>query len=246
VKTIKNILGRIFAVWALITFIATFLIIFIPSMITWLIPGSKGQGIFIRIARFWMNIWLHIAGCPIKIRGKENFTPNMTYIVTCNHNSLMDVPLSCPYIPGPNKTIAKSSFAKIPLFGFFYMKGSVLVDRKNETSRRQSYEKMRKVLKTGMHMCIYPEGTRNRTNEPLKKFKDGAFKLAVDSNTSIIPAIIFNTKKVLPPGKVFYFWPQKLQIHFLAPVEINKFNSYLELKEKVFSIMTEYYVNNSI
>jgi 1-acyl-sn-glycerol-3-phosphate acyltransferase len=122
-RIVKEILGRVFAFWALVTFLITFLIIFIPSMLCWLIPEPQGQDIFIKIARLWMNVWLTLVGCPLKVRGQQNFIKGKTYIVTCNHNSLMDVPLSCPYIPGPNKTIAKSSFAKIPLFGFFYMKG---------------------------------------------------------------------------------------------------------------------------
>lgn len=191
-----------------------------------------------------MNVWLNMVGCPIKVSGKENFKAGKTYIVTCNHNSLMDVPLSCPYIPGPNKTIAKASFAKIPLFGFFYMKGSVLVNRNDEQSRRQSFEKMKNVLSNGMHMSIYPEGTRNRTAEPLKKFHDGAFKLAVDTGTSIIPAIMFNTKKALPPGKPFYFWPVKLEIHFLEAVAAENI-SYSALKEKVFAIMKGHYIANN-
>jgi 1-acyl-sn-glycerol-3-phosphate acyltransferase len=240
-KIIKEILARVFALWALLTFLITFILVFIPSMFTWLIPEPKGQDIFIKIARIWMNVWLTLVGCPIKIKGKENFEKGKTYIITCNHNSLMDVPLSCPYIPGPNKTIAKTSFAKIPLFGFFYMKGSVLVDRKDEISRRQSYEKMKNVLANGMHMSIYPEGTRNRTNEPLKKFHDGAFRLSLDSGSDIIPAIMFNTKKVLPPGKGFYFWPQKLEIHFLPPVSAGSNGNYQELKEKVFAEMKDYY-----
>jgi 1-acyl-sn-glycerol-3-phosphate acyltransferase len=124
------------------------------------------------------------------------------------------------------------------------MKGSVLVNRKDDNSRRQSFEKMKNVLQNGMHMSIYPEGTRNRTNEPLKKFHDGAFKLAIDTNKAIIPAILFNTKEVIPPGKLFYFWPKKLQIHFLPPVEINQGGSYTDLKERVFSVMSDYYLNN--
>jgi 1-acyl-sn-glycerol-3-phosphate acyltransferase len=245
-KLLKEILGRVFALWAIVTFIISFLIIFIPSMLTWLIPEPKGQYVFIKIARLWMNVWLHLAGCPIKIKGKENFIQGHSYIVTCNHNSLMDVPLSCPYIPGPNKTIAKASFAKIPLFGFFYMKGSVLVDRKNEQSRRQSFEKMKAVVKNNMHLCIYPEGTRNRTAEPLKKFHDGAFKIAKDTGCAIIPSVIFNTKKVLPPGKFFYFWPQKLRMHFLPAIQPGKEESYADLKEKVFEIMKDYFVKNTI
>ena len=125
------------------------------------------------------------------------------------------------------------------------MKGSVLVDRKSETSRRNSYEKMKEVLAKGMHMSIYPEGTRNRTADPLKKFHDGAFKLAIDTGCSIIPAIMFNTKKVLPMGKTFYFWPHKVEIHFLPSVPINKEGSFTALKEKVFTVMKDYYVSKA-
>jgi 1-acyl-sn-glycerol-3-phosphate acyltransferase len=156
----------------------------------------------------------------------------------------LDIPLSCPYVPGANKTIAKKSFMKIPLFGWYYKKGSVLVDRKSESSRRQSFEAMRQVLKHGMHMCIYPEGTRNRTNEPLKKFYDGAFKLSVDTKSPIIPALIFNTKKALPVNKSFFFLPQKLKMLFLEPVPPDGLTSDA-LKEKVFNIMKENYLRYS-
>ncbi len=242
-QQLKNILARIFALWALISFMLTFLVIFIPSMFCWLLPDPAGQRLFIRIAKLWMNVWLHLTGCSVKIIGKENFKKGETYIITSNHNSLMDVPLSSPYIPGANKTIAKTSFTKIPLFGFYYMKGSVLVDRKSDKSRKLSFEKMKAVLKQGIHICIYPEGTRNRTSEPLKKFYDGAFKLAKDTKTAIIPAVIFNTKKVLPIDKSFYFWPHKLEMHFLEPVPVQD-QTADQLKQKVFEIMKEYYQQN--
>lgn len=242
-RIIKNILGRIFATWAILSFVLTFLIIFIPSMFCWLIPDPKGQKLFIQIAKLWMNFWLRITGCSVRIKGKENFKSGETYIVTSNHNSLMDVPLSSPFIPGANKTIAKSTFTKVPLFGFYYMKGAVLVNRANDKSRRQSFDKMKAVLKQGIHICIYPEGTRNRTSEPLKKFYDGAFKLAVDTKKSIIPAVIFNTKKVLPLDKKFYFWPNRIEMHFLEAVEVQDMSSE-ELKQKVFDMMKAYYVEH--
>ncbi len=76
----------------------------------------------------------------------------------------------------------------------------------------------------GLHMCIYPEGTRNRTNEPIKAFHDGAFSLAIDTKKPILPTILFNTKKVLPPDKIFYFWPSKMEIHFLSPIEVSPYD----------------------
>ncbi len=184
-----------------------------------------------------------MVGSPLKVRGKENFKSDTAYIVVCNHNSMLDIPISCPFIPGANKTIAKNSFVKVPLFGWFYRKGAVLVDRKSEVSRRKSFDAMKKVLSIGMHMSVYPEGTRNRTNEPMKKFHDGAFKLAVATDIAIIPAVIFNTKKALPVNKSFYFIPHRLKMYFLEPVPVAG-QTAEQLKEKVFEIMKDFYVQH--
>jgi 1-acyl-sn-glycerol-3-phosphate acyltransferase len=233
---LENIFGRIWAFWGIITFIITFLIIFIPSMLSYLVPGNKGQAYFIGVSRWWMNVWLILIGCPAKILGREYFKEGENYVVVYNHNALLDVPLSAPYVPGPNKTIAKSSFTKVPIFGQFYRRGAVLVDRKNEISRRRSYDQMLKVLASGMHMCLYPEGTRNRTKQPLKQFYDGAFKLAVDSKKDVIPCIIYGTGKAMPINKPFFLIPTRLKMQFLPAVS-SADTSAKELKEKIFSIM---------
>lgn len=236
ISFIKNIFGRFWAVWGIITFIITFLIIFIPSMLSYLMPEKKGQAYFIAVSRWWMNVWLLLIGCPATIYGREHFKKGATYVVVFNHSALLDVPLSAPYIPGGNKTIAKASFAKVPLFGWFYKRGSVLVDRKSDISRRRSYDQMLKVLASGIHMCLYPEGTRNRTNEPLKTFYDGAFKLAIDAKKDIIPCIIIGTGKAMPIHKPFFLLPTKLKMQFLPAVSSDDTNA-KELKEKIFSIM---------
>lgn len=236
-----DIFARIWAVWGIIIFIITFLIFFLPSMLAYLFRDEKkGQAYFISVSRCWMNIWLPLIGCPVSITGRQHFKKDENYVVVFNHNALMDVPLSAPYVPGANKTIAKASFAKAPLFGLFYKRGSILVDRKNEKSRIQSYEQMKRVLQAGMHMCIYPEGTRNRTTAPLKQFYDGAFKLAVDTQKSIIPCIITGTKKAMPVHKTFYLLPAALSMQFLPPISPEGLDA-KALKEKVFNTMLETY-----
>lgn len=233
----KNIFARIWAIWGIISFIITFLVIFIPSMIAYLIKDPlKSQRYFIYISKLWMNVWLRLIACPVRISGRENFAPGENYVVVFNHNALLDVPLSAPYVPGANKTIAKKSFAKVPLFGLFYTKGSVLVDRKNEQSRVKSYEAMKQVLRTGMHMCIYPEGTRNRTGQPMKQFYDGAFKLAVDAQKKILPCVIKGTATAMPIHKAFYLLPTRLSMNFLPPVSPEGLDA-KTLKEKVFNAM---------
>lgn len=229
------------AVWALLIFITTLLPI---SLIIWIL-GILKEPIrtekFRLVSKFWMRLFFLLTGCSLKVMGKKKFKKGERYIITCNHNSLMDVPVSTPFIPGPNKTIAKAEMAKIPLFGLIYKRGSVLVNRNDKNSRKDSFRKMKNVLKTGMHMCIYPEGTRNKTNLPLKEFHDGAFKLAVETGNPILPALIFNTKKILPPGKAFYFWPAKMEIHFLEPVYVKEGETYEVLKENIYNLMSAYY-----
>jgi len=242
-NTIKNILGRIFAIWAILIFVPTMLIAFIPIWATGLWKEPKRTIIFQHISRIWMRVFFFLSGIRIAIKGKEHFKKGENYIVVCNHNSFMDVPMTTPFIPGANKTIAKIEMAKIPVFGVIYKTGSVLVDRKSEESRKTSFVKMKEVLSLGLHMCIYPEGTRNKTSQPLQPFHNGAFKLAIDSGKAILPAVIFNTAKVLPAGKSFFFWPVKIRMHFLEPIPVGS-STLDELKEKAFQRIKEYYVKN--
>ncbi|MBX3256058.1 MAG: 1-acyl-sn-glycerol-3-phosphate acyltransferase [Chitinophagaceae bacterium] len=242
---IKNVLGRIWAFWGAIIFIATLLLVIIPIWLTNYIQEPRGTEIFRKISRTWMQVFIFLIGCRLIVKGKEHFKKGENYIVTSNHNSYMDVPLTTPFIPGPNKTIAKAELAKVPLFGLIYQRGSILVDRKDEKSRKDSFGKMKEVLKQGLHMCIYPEGTRNKTAEPLKPFHDGAFKLAIDTGKSIIPVLLFNTKKVLPgPAKPFYLWPATMHMHFLPPVAVQPNDTALALKERVFNIMYDHCKSN--
>jgi 1-acyl-sn-glycerol-3-phosphate acyltransferase len=241
-NVLKNILGRIFAAWAILTFIATMLIILPATWAMGLFPEPKRTRLFISMSRLWMGVWLPLAGIRLIIKGKEKFKQGENYVVVCNHNSFMDVPVTSPGIPGANKTIAKIEMAKLPLFGIIYRRGSVLVDRKSEESRLKSYTYMKRVLDMGLHMCIYPEGTRNKTDQPLKEFKDGAFRLAVETKKAIVPAVLFNTKKVLPQHKGFYFWPSKIEMHFLDPIPTSDLakEDVKQLREHVYELMWNY------
>lgn len=242
-NTFKNIFARIWAVWGIISFVATLLLVLLPAIALYAIKQPKRQRLFIQLSKLWMNVWLRLVLCPVTVKGKDNFKQGETYIVTFNHNTLLDVPISCPYVPGANKTIAKKSFANVPLFGLYYRLGSVLVDRKSDASRRKSIEEMKKTLALGIHMCIYPEGTRNRTGNPLKEFYDGAFKLATDTQKSIIPCLLFNTGKAMPNNKAFYLFPHRLEMHFLPPISSEQVSS-KELREKVFRTMWDYYTSH--
>lgn len=242
-KLFKNIFGRIYALWALLLFAITITITCIPAMVIGLWPEPRRSQMMQDIYIGWMNLFYFLTGIRRKITGKEYFRKGENYIVVFNHNSFMDVPLSVTAIEGANKTIAKIEMSRIPIFGYIYKRGSVLVDRKSDESRKRSYVQMKEVLQMGLHMCIYPEGTRNRSKEPLQRFHDGAFRLATETGKSIIPGVIFYTNKVLP-RRVFYAWPHHVECHFLPPVSPAG-KTTQQLKEEVFQVMKEHYVANN-
>jgi 1-acyl-sn-glycerol-3-phosphate acyltransferase len=245
-KFLKNIFGRIWAAWGALVFVVTMIIFLVPFFAFCYFQKEPKKTIrFIRYSRVWMDVFLFLVGCPLKIKGRENFKTGETYIVASNHNALIDVPVSSPGIPGGNKTIAKAEMAKIPVFGLIYQTGSILVDRKNEKSRRESFTKMREVLDMGLHMCIYPEGTRNTSPEPLRPFHDGAFRLAIASGKSIIPMIIFNSRRANPPDKVFFLLPVKLYMDFLPEVKTLPDETVEQLKGRVHEMMKQYILKHS-
>lgn len=244
-KLLKEIFGRVWALWAATAFITTMLIFLVPFLLFIYFRKDPGKThSFTYWSQYWIQTFLFLVASPLKIKGKKNFAKGENYIVLCNHNSFMDVPITTPAIPGGNKTIAKVELSRIPLFGLLYKTGSILVDRKSDTSRKESFGKMKDVLNMGLHMCIYPEGTRNKTREPLKSFHNGAFRLAVDTGKRLIPALIFNTRKVLPADKVFYAVPHRVEIHFLEPISMLENESAEALRDRVFEVMRDYYERN--
>lgn len=238
---LRAIFGRFFALWAILMFTGTMFVYLIPYyvFIHFRKEPSKSHA-FIRFARIWMNSFIYLSFCRLKIYGREHFKKGENYIVICNHNSMMDIPISSPAIPGGNKTIAKAEMAKIPIFGPLYTTGSVLVKRKDDASRKDSYLKMKEILNMGLHMCIYPEGTRNRTKELLAPFHGGAFKLAMDSGKSLLPGIILHTRKILDAKKPFFFMPGKMEMHFLPPIPVTAEDTADSLKKKSIEVMTAF------
>ena len=243
---IRKIAGAIWAVWGFICFVVTMLLFMIPFIFINYQKEPRRTQWFIAVARVWMAIFMPLIGCPVSIRGRNNFAKGENYIVLCNHNAFIDVPVSSPGIPGGNKTIAKAELAKVPVFGMLYSMGSVLVDRKSEGSRRESFMNMKNILGMGLHMCLYPEGTRNRSQDPLRPFHDGAFRLAIATRKPLMPSLIFNSRIVMPETPKFYLWPHRMRLHFLPPVPIGENDTVETLREKLFQIMRDYYIANDI
>lgn len=241
----KRVLGHVFFFYGMFLFLFFMLIIAVPAAaFSYLFQEPKRAKIIHPAYKFWMSIVYPLAFCPVIRKGKEKFKKGENYVVVVNHNSFVDIPVSTPWIPGPNKTLAKIEFSKIPVFNIVYNAGSILVDRHDEKSKKESFTKMQQTLKSGLHLCLYPEGTRNKSEEPLLPFFDGAFITAIRAQKPILPGLIMNTKKILPQKPKFWAWPHPIHYHFLDPIPTEglSLRDRQQLMDKVHQIMKDYFL----
>jgi len=242
-KIIKEIFGRIWALWGYSVMVVSMLFCFIFMTPCFLLKDPQRAAWQKNVSKLWMWLFLTPSLCFRTTKYKNVFQKGKNYILVCNHNSFMDVFATNPFVPNVSKTIAKSGFAKIPVLGSIYTWGSVLVNRDSAQSRQHSYNEMKETLAMGMDMLLFPEGTRNKTDKPLGKFQNGAFRLAVDTQKEIIPIVLFNTRKIMPADKKFYMMPGIIKMHYLPPISPEG-KTAEALRNEVFEVMWKYYEAN--
>ena len=244
---VRDILGRIYFVYGMLLFAITMLPVALIFFLFRTFASERVSSIVVqRGFQIWMGIYMPLIFCPVTHLGRENFKKGKNYVVTMNHNTLADVPVSSPGIPGPNRTLAKVEMAKIPIFGYIYKSGSILVTRQDAQSRKESIPLMLEALEKGLHLCLFPEGTRNKTDQPLARFYDGAFKVAIQAQKPIIPGVIFGTKHILDPNKKVWGWPHKIELHFLPEISTEGMTAAdtERLKQQVFETMKAHYMSH--
>jgi 1-acyl-sn-glycerol-3-phosphate acyltransferase len=241
---LKNIIGRIYFVYGMLLFVITMLPV---ALIFWIARTFMNEEAASRVIQkgfqVWMGFYLPMIFCPVSHKGRDYFKKGQNYVVTMNHNSLADVPVSSPGIPGPNRTLAKEEMARIPIFGYIYRCGSILLSRQDLQSRKDSIPRMIAALEKGYHLCLFPEGTRNKTDQPMARFYDGAFRVAIMAQKPIIPAVIFGTRSILDSSKSMWAWPHSIKLHFLPEVTTTGLTTddADALKMQVFRTMQTYY-----
>lgn len=173
------------------------ILIMLPFLVLSILTES-GYPYFFKMARIWSKVILFGMGFYYKIERKQEFEPNKSYMLVANHTSMTDIMLMLVTIKKPFVFVGKKELVNIPLFGFFYKRTCILVDRSSSRSKHSVFERAQKRIDQGLSICIFPEGgVPDDESILLDSFKDGAFRLAIEHQLPIVPITFADNKKRL-------------------------------------------------
>jgi 1-acyl-sn-glycerol-3-phosphate acyltransferase len=137
------------------------------------------------------------------------------------------------------RVLGKGEMAKVPIFGYIYSRAVVMVDRRNAQGRSRSVRELKSVLAMDTSIFIFPEGTFNETHRPLKEFYDGAFRIAIETQTPLQPILFLDTYDRMHYASIFCLRPGLTRAVFLPAVEVEglTITDLPELKARVYAIM---------
>ncbi|WP_299610759.1 lysophospholipid acyltransferase family protein [uncultured Aquimarina sp.] len=191
---LRYILILLWRIWFYIMMGVPIIILFPVLLI--LTSREEWYAKFFVVARFWAKIVLYGSGFVPKVKQEGEVDRNRSYMFVANHTSMADIMLMLYCIKNPFVFVGKKELAKIPIFGFFYKRTCILVDRSSQKSRKEVFDRAQERLKGGTSICIFPEGgVPDDESVMLDEFKDGAFRLAIDHQIPILPLTFLDNKK---------------------------------------------------
>ena len=203
---------------------------------------SKNENVPHIIGRIWSKSILIASNVKVFIKGQCNIDPSRSYIYMANHLSNFDIPVLMAYLPVQFRWLAKAELFKIPLFGYAMKRaGYISIDRSNRESAINSLNRAAKIIKNGVSVVIFPEGTRSRYHR-LQSFKKGGFVMAIDSQIPIIPVIIHGTWSIMSKNKI-QIRPGNVILEVKKPVETSCYTRETrnDLMEKIRNIIQKSY-----
>lgn len=195
-KLLKIIFWTLWRIWFYIVLAIPILVMF-PFLVISILK-EKWYPYFFIMARIWAKFILYGMGFYYKVTTEQEISKGKSYMLVANHTSMADIMLMLAITRNPFVFVGKKELAKIPLFGFFYKRTCILVDRSSPKSRIEVFNRAQKRLHQGLSICIFPEGgVPSDESVLLDEFKDGAFRLAIEHQIPIIPITFADNKERL-------------------------------------------------
>lgn len=170
------------------------------------------------VARLWGKIQLRITGTRVRIQGFEQIDPEKSYILVSNHQSTFDIFALLGYLPIQFRWTAKAELFHTPFMGWAMSRiGYIPIERDSPKKAYRSMLRAAEVVRNGVSVIIFPEGTRSPDGN-LQPFKKGVFLLALKSRAPILPITIQGTSKIMRKGD-WRTYPGQVRIQIDPPIE---------------------------
>lgn len=237
-----------------VTYLLLFLVLTIPLLLAEWIIGKFNPGLKDRsskaIVGWGFRCITRLAGTNLIVRGRENIPDDTAVLYVGNHRSYFDIVLTLSAFPGVTGYVAKAEMLKWPLLNLWMMNIHCLfLDRANIKEGLKTILKGVEEVKNGISLCIFPEGTRNKTADTFLPFHEGSFKIAEKGGVPVIPMVILNSADVfedhLPKIK-----KTTVVIEFQPPVYIDRLEKEIKknpgnyvsglISERYFQLKEEY------
>jgi 1-acyl-sn-glycerol-3-phosphate acyltransferase len=229
-------------VYGFVLFITIMLLLFPIVVIASFFGKVKGGNMIYKLCQLWTDVIFVLWGISHKNYFEVPHDTNKQYVFVFNHVSYMDIPVLMKAIRKQHfRILGKAEMSKIPLFGFFYKNAVVMVDRSSARKRAASVLQLKNVIRKNISVVIAPEGTFNTTHHPLKKFYDGAFRVAIETQTPIKPILFLDTYDRMSHRNVLSLTPGKSRAIYLEEISVEglTLKDVGRLKEKVYNLMEE-------
>jgi 1-acyl-sn-glycerol-3-phosphate acyltransferase len=229
----------LYCIYALLLFIGIMLLLFPLMLIASLFGRISGGNMIYRLCMLWGDIWFFLVFIFHRNYYEQKPDRNKQYVFVVNHISYLDAPTIVKAIRRPIRALGKTEMGTVPVFGFIYKYAAVRVDRADAADRAKSIRNMKSVLMKGISIVVFPEGTFNRTSNPLKHFYDGAFRVAIEAQMPIKPILFLDAYDRLNYRSIFSLNPGRDRVVYLeeVPVEGLTQEDVPALKQKVYQLM---------
>jgi 1-acyl-sn-glycerol-3-phosphate acyltransferase len=225
----------------MIAFVAIMLLIFPFVIIASFFGRIRGGNMIYRLCMWWADLWFPLVFIYFKRIYESPHDKNISYIFVSNHISNLDAAIIVKAYRQPLRPLGKVEMSKVPVFGFIYRNAIVTVDRSNAADRMKSVRILKSIISKGISVLVFPEGTFNMSHQPLKEFYDGAFRIAIETQTPIKPVLFLDSYDRLKYHHVFTLTPGRCRILYLEEIPVAGLTTAdtAMLKEKVYKIMSE-------
>ena len=172
--------------------------IFSPILLITTLSDRTYAQFFWLARNIWANTIIYGMFCFPRISYEQKLEKGQSYMLVANHTSMLDIMMMLKTSKNPFVFVGKKELVNIPVFGFFYKRVCILVDRDDSRSRSAVYRRAQKRLNQGLSICIFPEGGVPEEHIILDEFKDGAFKMAIAHDIPVVPITFYDNKKRFP------------------------------------------------